>query len=169
MVAKAVNPGQMDFFEAFFALIPDLAAIAGPGGFLKRVNPSWERLLGYSSEELLDLRFTDFVHPDDVESTLKELAREFAGSATTGFVNRYRCKDGSYKWIEWEAAPAPDSSLVFATGRDITGRKRAQEKLEDQDRQLSTIFSSVSDALFLLSVESEDQRKRASETLLNIV
>jgi two-component system cell cycle sensor histidine kinase/response regulator CckA len=148
---------SLDFFETFFALNPDLAAVTAPGGVFKRANPAWLKTLGYSPEELLDLPFTDFVHPDDLPATLDELAREFAGSETTGFINRYRCKDGSYKWIEWEAAPSSDNSLVFATGRDITERKRAEQKLEDQDRQLSTIYNSVSDALFLLTVEPDDR------------
>src|SRR6185437_854738 len=145
-----------EVFEFFFAFIPDLAVIISPDGSFTG-NPAWERILGHSREELLHLKISDFVHPDDLESTLKEVERGFAGIASPGFVNRNRCKNGSYKWIEWQAAPAPDHSLVFAAGRDVTERKRVREKLEEQDRQLSTIYSSVSDALFLLSVESADR------------
>ena len=143
--------------ECFFALIPDLAAIISSDNCFRRVNPAWQRTLGYSTEELLDAPIARFVHPDDLESTLKRLAEEFAGVAGTGFVNRYLCKSGSSKWIQWEAALAPDKSVVLATGRDITEQKGAEQKAEDRDRQLSTIFSSVSDALFLLSVEAPDQ------------
>lgn len=150
----AHTPG---FFEGFFAMLPDLALIISPDGRLLKLNPACERTMGFSSEEALGRPILDFVHPDDLESALRKLPEVIGGKCATGFVVRCLCKDGSYKWIEWEAAPAPDRSLAFATGRDITERKRAQKTLEDKDRQLSTIFNSVSDALFLLAVESEDR------------
>ena len=101
------------------------------------------------------MSFADLVHPDDLGSTITQLARRI-DATTRCFVNRCRRRDGSYRYIEWTAAPRADESVVFATGRDITERRLAQVRLEDQDRQLSTIHESVSDALFLLSVEAED-------------
>lgn len=148
---------QSSFFEGFFALIPDMAVLISPEGFLKKVNPACERITGFSEAESLERPITDFVHPDDAGAVLGKIPESLAGGPITAFVVRCVCKDGSYKWIEWEAAAAPDRTMAFATGRDITDRKRAQEALEDKDRQLSTIFSSVSDALFLLAVEGLDR------------
>lgn len=146
-----------EFFERFFALIPELAVIASADGHFRRVNPSWKETLGYTDEQLQGMSLDRLVHPEDLESTLAEWSRRIAGTTATSFVNRCLCGDGSYRSIEWKAAPAADESLVFATGRDITERTQVQMKLEDQDRQLSTIYGSVSDALFLLSVEGDDR------------
>ncbi len=144
-----------EFFERFFDLIPELAVIGSSDGHFQRINPAWLETLGYTNE-LQTMSIEDMVHPDDVELTVLALAPRNEGAAKC-FVNRCRCSDGSYRYIEWTAARAADQSVVFATGRDITERKRAQAKLEDQDRQLSTIYESVSDALFLLSVEDVDR------------
>lgn len=159
MVSKSDVHGiqvQLEFFERFFALIPELAVIANADGSFRSVNPAWAETLGYTSSELQGMSFADVVHPDDLATTIKELGSGVAGTARS-FVNRCRGKDRSYRYIDWRAARVIDESTVFATGRDITERRRAQASLEDKDRQLSTIYASVSDALFLLSVEAIDR------------
>jgi two-component system cell cycle sensor histidine kinase/response regulator CckA len=99
----------------FFNLIPDLVCIASPDGYFKRLNPAWEALLGYTQAELLATPIFDLIHPEDREGTQAEIARQTSGHWTTQFVNRYRCKDGSYRWLEWTAAPT--SSLLGKTKR----------------------------------------------------
>ncbi|MBF0495011.1 MAG: PAS domain S-box protein, partial [Deltaproteobacteria bacterium] len=123
--------------DRFFSLVLDLLCIADIQGFFRRVNPAWEKSLGYSREELEGRKFLDFVHPDDLESTLWAMDRLSAQEEVSDFVNRYRCKDGSYRWIEWRSSPDQDG-LIYAAARDITGRRRAEEdrqKLEEQLRQ----------------------------------
>ncbi len=124
--------------QRFFNLIPDLACIAATDGYFKKINPAWREVLGYSEQEMLSTPFFDLIHPDDRESTQKEVGRQLSGEATLSFTNRYRCKDGSYKWLEWRATPAVDQTLLFASARDVTERKRGEEekaKLESQLRQ----------------------------------
>ncbi len=146
---------QLEFFERFLALIPELAVIATPDGSFRAVNPAWTETLGYTRDELRGMSFPDVVHPDDLTLTIKELASGAPGAAR-GFVNRCRDKHGVHKLIDWRAEPVIDESIVFATGRDITERRQAQARLEDKERQLSTVYESVSDALFLLAVEGLD-------------
>ncbi len=114
----------------FFNLVPDMVCIASTGGYFVKINPMWEKTLGYAEEELLTTPFLEFIHPDDRAATMKEVARQIGGEATIEFVNRYRCKDGDYKWLEWMAIPSPDKKQLFAAARDITERRAAEEKLK---------------------------------------
>ncbi|WP_170181264.1 PAS domain S-box protein [Chlorobaculum thiosulfatiphilum] len=109
-------------FERLFSLMPDMACIASSSGYFIRVNPVWRKMLGYSEEELLSAPFIDFIHPDDLEATKAEVARKHSGEAgTLNFVNRYRAKDGAYRWLEWNSTPI-EEGVLYAIARDITGR-----------------------------------------------
>ncbi|HYG03004.1 MAG TPA: PAS domain-containing sensor histidine kinase [Chryseosolibacter sp.] len=117
----------------------NLNAIAGFDGYFKRVSPSWETLLGWTPEELLEKPFISFVHPDDFTTT-REVARYVAeGNMLTPFENRYRCKDGSYKWLLWGAASDVNSLLIYASAIDITERKKSEEDLLDSKRNMETV------------------------------
>src|SRR5215472_9289072 len=91
--------GKLDRF--LWDLTLDMLAVAGFDGYFKRLNPAWERTLGFTKEELMAKPYVDFVHPDDRESTLAEAGKLAAGVQTVSFENRYLTKDGSYKWLLW--------------------------------------------------------------------
>lgn len=112
--------------DAFFTLSQDLLGIASTRGFLTRVNPSFQRILGYSDEEFLAGPFLDFVHPDDVVASMEEVKKLSKGQETINFINRFRNKDGGYVWIEWNASSS--GQQIFACGRDIT---RSREELTE--------------------------------------
>src|SRR5262249_39072195 len=84
--------------ERFFALSLDLLAIVGLDGSLKQVNPAWERVLGWSREEILALPLSERVHPEDVAGSFAAIDGIAAGETLRAFENRCRCKDGSYRW-----------------------------------------------------------------------
>ena len=112
--------------DRIFTLSSDLIAVAGLDGYFKRVNPAFERTLGYSSEDLRSRPYVEFVHPDDRSSTLRaadELAR---GRNLVEFENRYLRKDGSVRWLQWSARPVPDEAVVYAAARDVTERKQLE-------------------------------------------
>ncbi|PKO12466.1 MAG: hypothetical protein CVU39_24020 [Chloroflexi bacterium HGW-Chloroflexi-10] len=113
--------------ENFFNLTPDLLTIATTDGRFLRTSPSWEMLLGYTNEELLQGKFLDFIHPDDLEATLKTMGDLSEQKRVVNFVNRYRCKDGTYRWIEWHSQPA--DNFIYAAARDITERKQMEDEL----------------------------------------
>ena len=118
----------------FFHLSPDMLCIADFDGYFNQINFSFTKILGYSAKELLARPFIDFVHPDDVEATLQEVQKLAEGHKTLGFENRYRCKDGSYRWVRWVAAS--HQGMIYAIAHDITEQKLAQEL---QNRQLAAI------------------------------
>ena len=126
MRERRLLEGELD---QLFNLSLDLFCIAGFDGYFKRINPAWEKTLGISKEELLARPYIDFVHPDDREATLGEAKRMGAGTVTFSFENRYRCGDGTYIWLLWNATPSSDQKLIFAVARDITLRKRAERRM----------------------------------------
>ena len=107
---------------------PDLLVVLGFDGALRRVNPAWTEVLGYSEAELIGTRVDRLVHPDDVELTKLALADASAGPLTS-IENRYCHKDGSYRWISW-ITPEPENGLIFATGRHITADKQRDAELD---------------------------------------
>ena len=115
--------------EAFFELSLDHLCVAGLDGYFKRVNPSWTRTLGWTADELLSRPSIEFVHPDDRVSTLAGRQRLQTASAMGPLINRYRCKDGSFRWFEWRSIAHLERGLVYAAARDVTEQKLAEERL----------------------------------------
>lgn len=122
----------------FFGLCHDLLAIANSDGLLERVNPSWERTLGWTQAEISSRPFLEFVHPDDLERTRREAERVFSrGRIALGFTNRYRCRDGRYRWLEWNSRTGPNGK-VYCVARDVTSRREHEERLEVLERAVES-------------------------------
>lgn len=128
--------------EALFSLSLEMLCIAGTDGYFRRVNPALENTLGYSNEELLARPFVDFVHPDDRLKTLQETMRLAEGHVTVRFENRYIARDGSVRWFSWMAVPHPDGR-VFASARDITEQKLAQQQLVASEVRYRRLLEAV--------------------------
>ncbi len=116
-----------DELERFFDLSLDLLCVANLDGYFLRLNPAWGRVFGYADAELTATPFLDFVHPDDRAATVAALGALTTGGRVVDFENRYRARDGSYRWLEWTATPYVHESAVYAAARDISDRKRAEE------------------------------------------
>jgi PAS domain S-box-containing protein len=117
----------------FFTLSIDMLCIAHFSGYFKTLNPAWEKTLGFSREELQSTPMFEFVHPEDRERTLDQNRKVRSGGQALGFENRYRCKDGSYKWLLWNATADLEHQLIYSVARDITRRKQSEE---ERDRLL---------------------------------
>ncbi len=116
----------------------DLICIATFDGYFTRLNPAWSRVLGYELAELEGRPFIEFVHPDDRAATVVEAERQaLAGEEVINFQNRYRCKDGSYRWLEWMSRPDQRANLLFAVARDVTERKQAEQLLSQYQETLT--------------------------------
>ncbi|MBZ5576964.1 MAG: response regulator [Acidobacteriia bacterium] len=115
--------------DRFFTLSLDMLCISGFDGVFRRLNPAWEQILGHSIEELTTRPFLDFVHPDDRAATIREMEKLTTGHRTISFENRYRAKDGSYRWLLWMSAPFSSQQLIYAAARDITERKHTEQEL----------------------------------------
>ena len=127
----------------FVALSLDLLCIAGVDGYFKRLNSVWEKTLGFSREELLAQPYLEFVHPDDRAVTVAVAQDLATGLPLVTFENRYRCKDGSYKWLLWNALPVARQGLIYAAARDITDRKQTETALRASTERYRSLFEGV--------------------------
>src|SRR5207248_2884991 len=106
----------------------DLLCAADTNGFFTSLNGGWERVLGWSSEELMSRPFIDFVHPSDRDRTLEETGRVArAGHEIVDFENRYRARGGEWRWLRWSARS--DGKTWFAVAFDVTERKETEQRL----------------------------------------
>lgn len=138
-----------DDFEQFFTLIPALACVAGSDGYFKKLNPYWEKTLGYTVQELLEAPLTSFIHIDDVAATLIKVAKQVQGESVGEFVNRYRHKDGSYRYLRWAATPSR-GEMLYAVASDITEQLRLEDTLrrkEQRNRVELELFSATPESL----------------------
>jgi PAS domain S-box-containing protein len=140
--------------DRFFTLSLELLCIAGFDGRYKRLNPAWERTLGYDINELLTRPFLDFVHPDDQAATTAEFDRLLHGADTIRFENRYRCKDGSYRLLSWTAHPVMEQQVIYAAARDVTRRRQAEQSLERERNLLRTLMDNLPDHIFVKDTQS---------------
>jgi PAS domain S-box-containing protein/putative nucleotidyltransferase with HDIG domain len=140
-----------DELSLFFDLSVDMLCIASFDGHFKRVNRVWEQVTGFSIEELTTRPFLDFVHPEDHQRTIDEVARQQQqGYKVLSFENRYLCKDGTYKWFHWTSQPDHENQLMYAVARDVTQEKRMRELLEVQTEQLTALSEARGNELNLL-------------------
>src|SRR5579864_6379249 len=107
-----------------------MLCVAGYDGYFKHLNAAWSHTLGFTQQELMARPYIDFVHPDDRAATIAEAAGLAHGSQTVHFRNRYECRDGSYRWLAWTAAPSESAELIYAVARDITNEVDAAARLE---------------------------------------
>jgi PAS domain S-box-containing protein len=137
-----------DEYACFFDQSLDLLCIAGFDGYFKRLNPRWTTQLGWTLEELEAEPFLDFVHPDDREATLAQIDVLNKGAEIVLFENRYRHKDGSYRWLRWNARPVPERQRIYASVSDITRQKRLErEVLEIADHEKERLGLELHDGL----------------------
>jgi len=138
LVEKALQE-RTEELERYFTTSIDLFCIADMNGFFRHLNPQWEKTLGYSLFELEGHRFLDYVHPDDLGRTRSALADLRQMKEVLDFVNRYRCKDGTYRWIEWRSYPK--NGMIYAAARDVTERIKAEKAIHEANRKLNLLNS----------------------------
>ncbi len=122
--------------QMFFDLAPDLLCIAGLDGSFRKVNKAFTRVLGYSSSELISRPFLELIHPEDLQATLDILGHLSNGNEAVNFENRYICKDGSYRIMNWSAHPEPSKGLIYAAARDLTEFRAKEAELLKVNNEL---------------------------------
>lgn len=125
--ANEILAQKTDELNNYFNFSLDLFCIADTDAIFRHLNKAWENTLGFTLEELEGTRFLDLVHPDDLNPTLEALSKLHSQKEILFFENRYRCKDNSYKWLEWQSYPAGE--IIYAAARDTTAKKLAEAEL----------------------------------------
>ena len=149
--------------DRLFTITPDLIVVAGFDGYFKRVNPAFETLLGYTEAEALARPYFDFIHPDDRMGTSARQEEIRASELTEPIENRYLCKDGSYKRIEWTATPVLEEQLAYAVGRDVTERRQTEAEQAALRRVATLVARAVSPTEVFAGTTAEIRRLLGSD------
>jgi PAS domain S-box-containing protein len=144
--AAASRRATQDAREQFFQLSTQLLCIVS-GSYLTMVNPAWTQLLGWSSEELVSTPWLDFVHPDDREASMVVRSGIVGDQRRAGFTNRYRCKDGTYRWLEWGGRLSLERGVIYAVVHDVTEARATKEAMRQLSERLATTLNSIGDAV----------------------
>lgn len=142
--------------DNFFSMNPDLLCITDKNGYFLRLNPAWEKILGYSLPELMSRRCTEFLHPDDAAATLDAMQALASRKQVVDLIGRCRTKDGDYRHLLWSAVPF--GSRIFATARDITEHLQAEAIIQEREKELQILTGR-------LILSQEDERRRVAREL----
>lgn len=129
-----------------YELVPDLLCLVSENNTFQRVNPAWQSTLGWSPQEMLGRKTYEFIHPDDWSTTMQVVQSVKSGLRAEHHVNRYRCRDGSYRWLEWSAVLLPGESVRLGVARDITDRKKVESEL----KRYQLLSDSASDIIIFI-------------------
>lgn len=146
--------------DDFFGLSLDILCIAKLDGYFVRINPAAISLLGHPEQDLLSRPFMEFVHPDDRAATEAEMIKLSQGERVAHCENRYRCSDGSWKWISWHAAPRLEGGLIYAVGRDITEKKRVEASLHESQEALCQLNSRLEQMVAERTIGLQESEER---------
>jgi PAS domain S-box-containing protein len=153
--------------EEFFDLALDMMVIVGFDGYYTRVNPAYQRTLGYPLRELLSRPYIDVVHPEDVPSVL-DLFRDLVerdSDDVIEFEARSIHADGSVRWFHWNSRTMPERGLIFAVGRDVTDRRRADAELREAQRMVEASRDELAASRTRIVAAADDQRRRVVRDL----
>lgn len=120
--------------ERLIALSPDLVSVLGFDGYFRQLNPAWKRVVGWTPEELRRVPWQEFVHPEDLETFARAQQELAQGRRVSGFENRFRCRDSSYRQLSWSAVPLPEEELIYATARDTTEQHALELQLRHSQK-----------------------------------
>jgi len=134
---------KLETGNRFMDLSVDMFCVAGFDGFFRNLNPSFEKTLGFTTNELMAKPYLEFIHRDDRPATVVESDGLAEGKVTFAFENRYLCKDGSYRWLLWNAVSVAEQEAIYAVARDITERKRVEELLRESEERHRKLFETI--------------------------
>lgn len=147
--------------EKFFMLSMDILVVASKEKFVK-INPALTKVLGYSSEELLNHPFSEYIYPEDWPKTKEEIEKLQQGVSTLNFVNRWVCKDGSLKFLSWTATSDIETRTLYAIARDITEQlkleqeeEQALNQLYESQQQLALIVDNIGDGVIVANTDKQ--------------
>ncbi|MEA5451499.1 PAS domain S-box protein [Leptolyngbya sp. CCNP1308] len=138
--------------ERFLAVGSDLQVITDRNGHFHWVSPTFEQTLGWTVAEMTAIPWGDFVHPDDLAASADEITELFKGRDTFAFENRYRHRDGSYRWLLWKARLYADDGRVYGGAIDITERKRSEAALRESEEKYRLLFNSMDEGFCVIEM-----------------
>ncbi|MBD2741823.1 PAS domain S-box protein [Coleofasciculus sp. FACHB-1120] len=154
--------------DRFFNLSFDMLCIVGFDGYFKQINPAFETTLGYTGEELLAKPLLHFIHSDDRATSIAKAKKLANGVMVSSLINRYCCKDGSYKWLEWTCVPFAPEGLIYAVARDISDRIQAETARQESEQQFRALVANISGAIYRCGCDNDWKMEFISDAIAEI-
>lgn len=145
---------QLMQYKHFFTLSKGLLCVINLQGYFIEVNNEALELLGYTEEELVGHSFLQFVHDDDLNATDIEIKKLKSGVGSISYTNRFRAKDGTYKYLLWGAAADSNNGLLYCTAKDITGMTEAEKQVKKSEEKYKTLVDTAPFVLYEYDLES---------------
>ena len=142
-----------DIYEKFFLYSQDLLCLADKEWNFLKLNPEWEKRLGYKQSELEGKSYFDYVHSDDLKRTIATANQLGENTEVNDLINRYRHKDGTYLWFRWRSFLDGDNKYISAT--DITKDKQTEEDLIQNEAILKATLESIDSGILIVSSEGK--------------
>lgn len=154
--------------DRIFSLSLELICTANFDGYLQDLNPAWEKTLGHTREELMAVPYLEYVHPDDLNETVAQAQALTQGQNAILFQNRYRHKDGSYRWVSWNAIAIPSEGMIYAIGRDITSIKEATIALHQSEERYRSLVSNLPGVVYFCHNDPDWTMEFISEAIQDL-
>jgi PAS domain S-box-containing protein len=148
LILERQQKKELYIFEQLFTISEDMIGVVTKDGYLKKANPAFERLLGWTETDLQQTSLFDLVHPDDVASTRKTVRKIDAGERLVNFSHRFMTASGQYKVLYWTVIPDASSGRLFTVGRDITEEQLKSNQLEASERKFRAFFENAQGVMF---------------------
>lgn len=142
------NKFDLKKYHRFFNISQDNFCIGDSNGVIVELNPQFPKTLGFTYEELKGRKFSDFIHPDDIEATREAGMNLINDGASIHFRNRYRTKNGEYRHFDWNATL--HNGLLYSVARDITNEVEADLKKQESDLKYRNLIDTAGDAIYIL-------------------
>jgi PAS domain S-box-containing protein len=160
--------------QRFFDISIDMLCVLGFNGYFRKLNAAWERTLGFNVAEMKARPFLEFVHPDDRERTLNQNREVRGGGQALAFENRYLCKDGSFRWLRWNATRDHAQQVIYSVARDVTATKQAEA---ERDRLVAELQAALAEnrvlreilptCSYCRKIRDDDNRWMTAETYIS--
>lgn len=143
---------EENLLKQFFNLSTDYFSVSNTNGMFEKVSPVFSRELGFSEEELLTQPVFNFIHEEDLEAAGKEAEKLEQGLSSINFETRFKCKDGGYKLLSWNASSDPETGSTYGTARDITEKKKKELSIRNMLQTQNSIFNGVGHAVMFTNI-----------------
>ncbi len=155
------NEESLKMADMFFNMSFDILTVAKGEHFIK-INPALTKTLGYNQNDMDRIKFMDLIHPDDLKAANEVLAKHMEGNPIVNFRTRFLCKDGAFKWLDWNSNIDTKQGLFYSVGRDVTQmvqleneRQSATNELFENEEKLRLIVENIGEGIIVANANKK--------------
>ena len=155
------NEESLKISNMFFNMAFDILTVAKDGHFIK-INEAFTKTLGYTQDEMDKIKFIDLIHPDDRQMATEVLEKHYKGESIVNFRTRFLCKDGTYKWLDWNSNMDVENGVFYSVGRNVTKLVQLEDEqqvaindLYENEEKLRLIVENISEGIIVANADKK--------------